>query len=98
MRNAITKAINISTPVNSQPIPIALITYATAMAITAGGNANSKGFFDDFIFLLSAQLVGVLGDELFRPQIGTDEECEIQHNRHLISNLHVMYALHIIIT
>ena len=50
MRNAITKAININTPVNSQPIPIALITYATATAITAGGNANSKGFFDDFIF------------------------------------------------
>ena len=44
-----TKAININPEVISQPIPTALITYATATAITAGGNANSKGFFDDFI-------------------------------------------------
>ncbi len=49
MRNAMTKAMNINPPVNSQPIPTALIGYETAMEITAGGNANSKGFFDDFI-------------------------------------------------
>lgn len=49
MRSEITKAINIRPEVISQPIPAARSGYATAMAITAGGNANEKGFFDDFI-------------------------------------------------
>jgi len=50
MRSEMTKAINIKPEVISQPIPTALIKCKTAMAITVGGNANSKGFFDDFIF------------------------------------------------
>ena len=61
-----TKAININPEVISQPIPTALITYATAMAITKGGKANSnrrfarfeKELLNGFIFGLSVLLVG----------------------------------------